>query len=232
MDHILKARLLDALTSTPRLLLLGQRFLARSDADNPIFTSLREEIGSANYYDWWLTTTMGLEEKAGLLDARTRAVVIDEGFDVIQRLSWLAVYSSSIDPLARRLVEVQGKRQVTELFLPADRLSVASLTLMRLFGSVARQDIAEMPPSDRAALRQRRTRAQEMLLPLADLVTPTGRLFVEGWHPNDWLRPRDLAPSLAMLGPGQVLLFGLGASDQRELEQEDDFAELITSGIV
>jgi hypothetical protein len=128
---------------------------------------------------------------------------------------------------------VDSRRTVVEKFQREENPDVMALTLFRLFGSAGRPDHSELPPASPKALTLRRAAAHEILGSLSQLVTPHGRLFVEGWRPGkDWLRPRDLAPTLVGFDAAQVLVFGLDADEQEALRGDEDFQVLIEDGTV
>jgi hypothetical protein len=63
-----------------------------------------------------------------------------------------------------------------------------SLRLVRLFGTVDRGQISELPPADARDLRVRRALALDLLRKIPSLVSADGTLFIDGWLPGrDWL---------------------------------------------
>ena len=164
-----------------------------------------------------------------------RAVSLDDDRVAAPRLvSWACAFTSAIDPVAKRLLQVPDGRPVLALFERQDHPDPAALPLFRLFGSVDRPlDGSGLPPASKKVLPEHRARANEMLGTLPDLIGPSGALFVEGWAPRgDWLRPRDLGLALQGKGlaSGQVFLFGVD-SDDRDLADED-FQPLLDAGVI
>ena len=224
----------EALEASPRVLLLGQSLLSVIRPASSLADLIPSGYGEDDFYKWWLaTTTIPLEKKCLQTNGLGNALLLDKRFDALRDVPWRCVFTSTIDPTTRRILESHGRRPVQSRFERRDP-DMLFLTLYRLFGSVERDSSSEMPPPDQLALRQRRPTAQQILLSLTEAVGPRGHLFIEGWNPTrgDWLRPRDLAPSLFELAPGQVLIFGLDDTDQRALLDDDDFATLIKEGIV
>jgi len=182
---------------------------------------------------WWFGDRDLPQRRIERLNAGGRAVALDERFDSLRQIPWACAMTSCVDPTARRLLEVPGKRTVVEQFLSAERFDATVLMLFRLFGSVSRPEQAEQPPRDRQALRLRRQQAGEILNNLAAFATPNGRVWVEGWDPrHDWLRPRDLAPHLLQFGKAQVFIFGIDGEAAETLRSDEDLAPLIDAGTV
>lgn len=222
----------DALESSPRVLLLGQRLLPNTAPALP--TATPERSTGDNLYDWWLSDTAApVEKRCSRADALGKALPLDQRLAAFRELPWRCVFTSAIDTATRRLLEFPGRRPVQSRFERRDP-DARFLTLYRLFGSVERDSASEMPPPDQSALRQRRVIAQQILFSLPEVIGPNGHLFVEGWQPTlgDWLRPRDLSPSLFDLAPGQVLLFGIDLKGRQSLADDDDFGPLLETGIV
>ncbi len=223
----------EGLRQRPLVLLLGQHFLFRRDKDNPIFDFSSGQIEGDSFYASWLSNPLNIDARSKHLSDSGMAVTIPEAAQYLRDCPWRCVFTSNIDPTPRRLLQIANTRQVLEKFERADNPEQTVLPLFRLFGSSDRQELRELPPADRNALRQQRATAQEIMRPLAEFVTPTGCLLIEGWNPeDDWLRPRDLAPALTGLGADQVLIFGQDESSYKALENDDDFADLVAGGIV
>ncbi len=219
-------RLIKQLSDTPHVLLLGQRALARNDADNPSMQIPNVDLLTQNLFDECLGPRGS--DVQSQLDALARAVPLDEKLTLFRRFPWRCIFTSSIDPIAYRLFHDPTRRPVTSTF-DSRSPDPNNLTLFRLFGATGRQRSGELPPSTIAELRNRRTAMAEMLRQIPRVVGPTGRLFVVGWHPGrgDWLRPRDLATCLYELTEEQILLFDLDIRDRQSLETDDDFGLLL-----
>jgi len=214
-------------------LLLGQRFLSPSDVENPVLMAAAGGEPVSSFGAWWFGDRDAPQRKIELLNAGGRAVALDQRFDSLRQIPWACAMTSCVDPTARRLLEVPGKRTVVEQSLSVERYDTTVLTLFRLFGSVSRPEQAEQPPRDRQTLRLRRQQAGEILNNLAAFATPNGRVWVEGWDPRfDWLRPRDFAPHLLQFGKAQVLIFGIDGQAAEALRSDEDLAPLIDAGTV
>ncbi|OQW88954.1 MAG: hypothetical protein BWK78_08130 [Thiotrichaceae bacterium IS1] len=215
----------------PRILILGQHFLGQDSKSNPLFLAFsRRTNGTESLYDWWLSGTYDLSKKAKELMDISNLVQVDEDIYHTTKQPWHAVFTSCIAPITTRLFEVANLRMVQPLFRPGfNKASNCVLPLFRLFGSVERTASDELPPSDKNALRQQRSNATSMLSSLFEMAGPNGHILVEGWQPkHDWLRARDMVGSLVKFLPGQVLIFGVSKDEI----QDDDFEELIESGVI
>lgn len=58
-----------------------------------------------------------------------------------------------------------------------------------------------------AELYSRHQVAVGMLRGIPELITPLGKLYIEGYHLSDWIEPRDLAGSFLPIARGQVHIF-------------------------
>ena len=221
--------LIAQLSDSPRVLLLGQRILARNDADNPSMQLSGFDLSTRNLLEECLGPSA--QSIQSQFDALGRAVPLDAKFDLFRQFPWRCIFTSSIDPTAYRLFHNATKRPVISAF-DSRTPDSSNLTMFRLFGATGRNKSSELPPTTPAELRNRRTAIADMLRQIPRVVGPTGRLFVAGWHPSkgDWLRPRDLATYLYELTDSQILLFDLDDRDRQALEQDDDFAQLLADG--
>ncbi|AKT37937.1 hypothetical protein [Chondromyces crocatus] len=198
-----------------------------------LFTHPPNELPSLR--DRWLADNRSVAERAKEARNVGDATAIPESTQRVLELAWGAVLTSGFDSTTERALRIPSRRLVTQVATPefSGGASDVSLRLIRLFGTVDREMVAEVPPADRKALLERRGTAQRMLGKLPEVVGPHGVLFVDYWSPKeDWLRPRDLAPHLAPVAEGQVHIFGLDAAARTELEQDDDFSGLLEDGRV
>jgi hypothetical protein len=220
----------EALHLRPRALLLGQEYLSGPTDDflSVAFRTLDPQVSSA--YDWWLRGKGDIGERASTFVRAEKSVLVPDDLRLCLRQPWTTVFTSAIDSLARSLFEIPERRHVIQMTAPGLPRKGADLPLFRLFGTVDRATVDELPPADADSLRRRRTAARAMLQAVGPAVSVRGRLFVEGWNPaldHDWLRPRDLATALSTLDEDQVLIFGIDDAKQRVLEADEDIAQLL-----
>lgn len=225
----------EAFESSPRILILGQRFLGKNDGDNPLFRSVQNAAKTElTSYDWWISSSATPEARSELLDKCARSVALPDALLTLRPCPWRCVFSSAIDATPRRLLEVPEKRPVALALERQDRPDPRFLTLFMLFGSTQRDTLAELPPLTKLDLLSRRGRVDDMLRSLPVVTTPTGHVFIEGWKPGsgDWLTPGMLAPHLLGLASGQVSVFGVDDDDKRTLLEDEYFAALVEKKIV
>ena len=221
---------IEHLKAGPQVLLTGQHFFGVESQSNALFAAAGFDA-DANVYKDCLSEKAASTQK--LLDEAGKAIDVAERYKLLRQFPWRCVYTSAIDPTPYLLKHDAQKRPVTNVFESRQPES-ASLTLYRLFGSTGRKASAELPPTNKSELQNRRTANAETITMLPQFVGPSGRLFVTGWHPSkkDWLRPRDIGNALNRLTKGQVLIFGLTLDDKETLDDDDDFAILIEEGKV
>ncbi len=223
----------NALKAKPRILIAGQHFLGKDSESNPLFHAFSVKKGKADLYKWWLSADNDIGDRAKeLIKISNPVLVHQDEINGTTKQPWDAVFTSCIDPLIRQVFEKPKQRMVQQFFTAGYNKAIHSdlLPLFRLCGSVERTDSDELPPSDKVSLRQQRRNVRSMLDSLFEIVGPNGHIFIDGWQlEDDWLRARELAGSLSNFLPGQVLVFGIDS--QKEIDDED-FAELIESGIV
>ena len=144
-----------------------------------------------------------------------------------------AIFTSSFDPVLRKLFETEGRQPETVLVGdPPPPISRSKLKpkLHYLFGMTG-AGIFE-PPASRLDLNARRAKhAIPMLNAVLETATPLGTVVVDGYRgKSDWLRPGELLGSLGQAPAGAVLWFG----DDPDFSDEDAevFDELLKKGAI
>lgn len=224
-----------AFEASPRVLVLGQRFLGKNDRDNPLFRSVQHAAKTElTSYDWWISSSATPEARSELLDKCARSVSMPDALLALRSCPWRCAFSSAIDATPRQLLEVPEKRPVSLALERQDRPDPRFLTLFMLFGSTQRDTLGELPPLTKLDLLNRRGRVDDMLRSLPVVTTPIGHVFIEGWKPSsgDWLTPGMLAPHLLGLASGQVSVFGIDDDERRTLLEDEYFAALVEQNIV
>ena len=239
--HELPETAVQSLQTGQCILLLGQQYLSEEGGENRFFETFREDTQDLRHetdpalpvdpYSWWLRDKRDLAARERCILPIDKATSPPDGVASYLRLPWRAVFSSAFDGTLRRLLELSGRRTVSNIWSPEfGALATGSdITLGRLFGSIERHEhVNEAPPLNHHHLRQRRTAATAILLRLRELLPPRGTLLIDGWDPrHDWLRPRDLAPALQSFLKSQVVIFGLGSEAEQHLHDDDDFDALL-----
>jgi hypothetical protein len=224
-----------AISKSPRVLILGQRYLGTGSVENPRFAAVSTAFGIDKApEEWWFDQVGDVNARAKLLRGVEDAVTPRQEVIDVLRLNWTAVFTSAMDSTTRRLLRIPDNREVHQIFQPAsERANAGSLPVFRLFGSLDRSDPEELPPANSENELRRRRRIASNILDYVPEIVAGGYAFIEGWQPgSDWLRPRDLSQALVPLGKGQVFLFGATESVLDELNRDEDFNHLVVSGVV
>lgn len=220
-----------SLLQKPAVLMIGHRFLGRNTAENPLFSAYANLSQGKGLYPGWLEDPTPLSHRSDILLASSGKVVVNDYLLSMMQIKWRGVYTTCIDNVPRRLLEIPDVRVVLPITTPGTGIQPGKqLPLFCLFGAAGRP---ELPPSGPADMPIRRRTALRILDTLPETLTPSGVLLVEGWSPtSDWLRPRDFAGVLQGMLPGQVVLFGMGPEDQQVLQDDDDFNLLIEQNTI
>jgi hypothetical protein len=230
----IRDELISSLEKGTQVAFFGQQLIDTSDA-------MRHELEAlgagdvSNIYDWWLASSKPADDRAKVVKNSCDSIIVSDELQAVCNWPWTTVFTSSIDAVLSRSLEVPDTRLVTQIVGTSysASASTASLPLVRLFGTVERNLLDEMPPVSARELRSRRTIAIELLGNIPGLIASNGSFFVDGWTPDqDWLRARDISTGLSTLAPGQVYIFGLGERDSELLTQDEDISDLIDDGII
>ena len=176
------------------------------------------ELGSA-FYEW--------------LNGRFEQRAPQRGLISIADAHLSAVFTSSVDPILRKLFETDGRQpEVVLVGDPPPPVSRSKLKprLYYLFGMTG-AGIFE-PPLSRLALNSRRsTHSIPMLNSVLETATPLGLVVVDGFQAeSDWLKPSEILGALGNAPPGAVLWFG---DDPNFLGDDAEiFSELIERKII
>ena len=229
----IRERLISSLEDGTQVAFFGQDLI---DISNEAFQQ-REEPNSAHsdIYAWWMTSSKPVTEKAHAIIRGGDPIAIPEALQAVCNWPWNTVFTSSIDAVISRSLEIPNSRLVAQIVGTnfSASTTTTSLRLVRLFGSVERSLTTEMPPSNSTELRSRRITAIELLSNIPRLIASNGTLFIDGWSPRkDWLRTRDISSCLTALAPGQAYIFGLQENEAESLSQDEDLGDLIKEGII
>lgn len=214
------------------VLFLGQNGLMGSADVDPVREAFSRRHGE-DLYTFWLASTKPLVERANQVRDAGQAVIPPPPAQHVLDFPWRCVITTAID--SSPVSALGNRRLVTQITTAhfSDDTSDGSLRLLRLFGTVDRAEVPDLPPRDVRDLRSRREVAKSILGHLPHLVTPSGSFLVAGWSPiHDWLRPRDLAGCLSRFAAGQVLVFGLSSEEKTALGDDADFASLLDDRVV
>lgn len=205
--------LVESIADGSAVLLLGQRHspgLSSAFADDIAAITGVEPQGS-------LTEQMLQLGSPSLIDPVRRSFLRHEPSGdllAIASCPWSIALVTAVDPTAaaafthpssaRRLRILYATRRTPPL--SASR-SAASLTLLRLFGSVEEDDAELMPPLTPSALRQRRVFEVAPVLQQLSYLVGDGCLVVSGVGSDDWVDLETLSLACSTLPTGSVHWF-------------------------
>ena len=215
----------------PVVLILGQDAWTEPGIEDPTLVKALDRLGrnSEIQHGW-----------AGLLDTapvpstfyewlaeRFERRVHPAWLSVLSELPWSAVFTSSLDPMLRALLEGRGREPevvLTASETPRAIRSRARPPLYHLFGRAGSLDPQSRPPADRSELNTRRMgHALPILSRMLDTATTLGLVVVDGFVPGrDWLKIEEILGAIGQSAPEQVLWFGgrpqLGAEDSADFD--------------
>lgn len=223
-----QAKIATALSSGRQLLLLGQKALT------PSIEGSNNAVYELAHLDW-RKSEKELSHRISDFKATSDAENIPEKILKVLNWPWSIIFTSSIDDTLPSLFTSSHLRLVNTVtdagFIYRDLPS--SLQIVRLFGTISQIAPIEAPPLNPRQLRARRTSATKQLSSIPSIASANGTLFIDGWEPPaDWLRPRELAPSLATLAINQVFILGATAAHLEILQDDDDWRELLEENVV
>lgn len=128
--------------------------------------------------------------------------------EVAVNFGWGGIYTSAIDSGVAEAFANENRSSTSLIAMGrTPSRSQTDLEVRYLFGGSHLPE-SERPPATLVEEATARVRSnQELMRLVTETVTPRGTIAVEGWAPGERLDPRDLAPLLGMLGPGQAHLF-------------------------
>ena len=221
----------------PIVLLLGQHAWAGSENEDAVLLKALERLGQSGEIRRGWSALLGNDplppELYEWLAERFGRRVHPAWLTVLGDLPWSAVFTSSLDPTLKKIVDGQGRESEVVLTAhetpPAVR-SKARPPLYYLFSYAGSHDHRALPPTDRSDLNTRRIHhALPMLNRVMDTATRLGIVVIEGFVPGcDWIRIGDVLGSIGTAEPGQILWFG--GKPHLSADDEADFDTAVASG--
>ena len=216
----------------PIVLILGQDAWAESNGGDTVLVKAFDRLGlNGSSRSGW-SALLGARAVPGefydWLAGRFARRVHPPSIDVLTRLPWSAVFTSSLDPTLKGLLE--GGREpamiLTANEAPPAARSRARPPLYHLFSRAGEHDPAALPPASRRELNIRRTKhALPLLNRVLETATTLGLVVVDGFAPgSDWLKIDDLLGIIGDAAPCQVLWFGGRPRADEEIVDEFDAA--------
>ena len=217
----------------PIVLILGQDAWSESKSGDTVLMKalVRLDRDRSSRCGW--STLLGAEkvpdEFYDWLAERFRRRVHPPSLEVLTQLPWSAVFTSSLDPTLKDLLEGRGRQP--EVILTANETPPAARSrarppLYHLFSRAGEHDPAALPPTSRSELNTRRTRhAVTLLNRVLETATTLGLVIVDGLASGrDWLRIDNLLGVLGDAAPHQVIWFGGQPRIDGELVEDFDAA--------
>lgn len=217
----------------PIVLILGQDAWSESKNGDTVLMKALVRLGRDRSSQCGWSTLLGAEkvpdEFYDWLAERFRRRVHPPSLEVLIQLPWSAVFTSSLDPTLKELLEGRGRQP--EVILTANETPPAARSrarppLYHLFSRAGEQDSAALPPASRPELNIRRTRHVVTLLNrVLETATTLGLVIVDGLASGrDWLRIDNLLGVLGDAAPHQVIWFGGRPRIDGELVEDFDAA--------
>lgn len=224
----------------PIILLLGQDAWAKPRREDPILVKALDRLGRSSEAQRGWPGVLGISPVDSdfweWLAERFERRVHPAWLSVLGELPWSAVYTSSLDPTLKKVLQNRGREPeavLTASETPRAIRSRARPPLYYLFGQAGSLDPQGRPPADRNELNARRIgHALRNFSHILDAATALGLVVVDGFiSGRDWLKLEDILGATGRAAPEQVLWFGgppqLGAEDTADFN-----AALATGRIV
>ena len=218
----------------PVILFVGQRYLESHDGYDPFVTAIANHLGSEQ-------TDYGMLLSVAPSDKRSLQLWMAQLCEHVQAPSWLssvlstpwnAVYTSAVDTVLRSKLRTEWRDVqpvLNENYRPANPRNPVSISCSYLFGAVGEAEELDAAPLGGVDLLRRRPIASALLQRIVEDLTPLGTLLIVGYDPTtDWLRPTDLAGTLAHLSPGQAHVF----EHANEIATDSDLGQLIAADVL
>lgn len=218
----------------PLVLLLGQDAWRENGQEDPVLAQAlahlqRDEAKHAGWRRLLDSSPLPPTFHEWLAERFERRVAPD-WLRVLGKVSWSAVFTSSLDPTLKALF---SERQHPELVLtnaetPRAARSRNRPPIYHLFGHAASLDPRARPPLSRDELNTRRINdAVPLLGRLLDTATRLGLILVDGVvAERDWLRIDDVLGAIGNAGRHQVIWF---KGRTLPLPDDEDFTSAISA---
>lgn len=213
-------------------LFLGFDYFLSSYPFNPVLKILSENLDKEmNSFDdvYAVGNAFDVESHFNEIKKHIDKIPTNNSLDIISKIKWNAVYTSSIDDLILNRLKSQG-RETVPICKSNKTFSFSrdELNIFHLFGLYSRIENSEKVPSSKIAYTKRKHEATLMLNTLVDSMGPLDTLLISGWNPtSDPMNPETFYQIMSRLSEGQVYTFG------KPNEFDDDFVnELIAEKIL
>ena len=216
----------------PIVLILGQDAWAESNDGDTVLVKALGRLGhDGNSKSGWPTLLSAKAVSGEFYDwlaERFARRVHPPSLEVLTQLPWSAVFTSSLDPTLKGLLE--GGREpaviLTASEAPLAARSRARPPLYHLFSRAGEHDSTALPPASTRELNIRRVKhALPLLNRVLETATTLGLVVVDGFASGrDWLKIDDLLGVIGDAPPYQVIWFGGRPRIDQEVVDEFDAA--------
>ncbi|ODW50568.1 hypothetical protein BBL88_17745 [Vibrio parahaemolyticus] len=205
-------------------LFLGFDYFLDSFPFNPVLKVISEDLNLSrdieSFEDLYsVSNSLDTESHFHNVKKHVDKIPTNNSLDIISKVKWNAIYTSSIDDLILNRLKGFG-RDTFPICKSNKSFSYGrdDLNIFHLFGLYSRTDDSEKVPDNRVKLSRRRLEASLMFTNLVESMGPLDTLLVAGWTPeSDPFTSEMFYQVTSRLSEGQVYLFG------NKVEIEDDF---------
>lgn len=214
-------KIIEKLSSSPLVLLLGQSFLEIYDKKDFLLEKTinkyasNTEIREKNYnilFSLGINSDTDREAFFAWSSSISEKIIPSERFRIFSKIRFSHVYTSSFDSSLERIFSNPNKNiqpiydNKYNLIKPRNR---NTLHISYLYGCNNQVENEYLPPITSTQKILRDYVASKMLDALPRIVTPNGLVLIDGFNfQNDWLQIDKLYGHLNALGNQQILLFG------------------------
>jgi hypothetical protein len=237
MDLTTLEALMERISQTPSLLLLGQNYLASKTGKNPFIEELAKSFGKkdihshSDYSEIWKCLADGGSLSGSALSEMAEAaskVPMQPWLREILGLGWSTVYTSAIDDALTSCVGDNFGMSPIRVGIRVFRrefINKRQLHCAYLFGGLSElsADHIDIPRNHKELKRLKVPTEQKLDWIRENILPGYGVMVVDGWSPeSDWLEAVSLCSRLADLHEESVYLFGF-----RD-EMADDYEDIKT----
>lgn len=213
-------------------LFLGFDYFLDSFPFNPVLKVISESVNTdINTFEelYSVANQFDTEATFNSIKKHVDKIPTNNSLDIISKIKWNAVYTSSIDDLILNRLKVTGR----DTFPICKNNKSPSygrddLNIFHMFGLYSRSDDSERVPVNKVKFSKRQHEASLMLTTLVESMGPLDTLIISGWNPHsDPFNSEMLYQVGSRLSEGQIYLF-----NENKYLNDEFIDDLITSNIV
>ncbi|OXR99725.1 DEAD/DEAH box helicase family protein [Shewanella algae] len=193
-------------------LFLGFDYFLESFPFNPVLKVISESLNSNlnSFEELYLhANQFDTENTFNQIKRNVDKIPTNNSLDIISKIRWNAIYTSSIDDLILNRLKTEGR----ETFPICKSKKSSSygrddLNVFYMFGLYSRTDDSEKVPTTKLQFLKRLHEASLMLTTLIESMGPLDTLIISGWNPqSDPFNSEALYQVISRLSEGQLFLF-------------------------